>query len=58
MLVLGRERQLTARELAGRVSEIVDGIGTIRACQEPNTESGHQVSSRQGLGYGPKRPLG
>ena len=30
LLVLGRERQLTARELSGRISEIFDGIGTIR----------------------------
>ena len=27
LIVLGRERQLTARELSGRVGEIVDGIG-------------------------------
>lgn len=38
LLVLGRERQLTARELAGRVSEIVDGIGTIRAFDTSNLE--------------------
>lgn len=31
LLILGRERQLTARELSGRVSEIVDGIATIHA---------------------------
>ena len=29
LIRLGRERQLTARELSGRVGEIVDGIGTI-----------------------------
>lgn len=38
LLVLGRERQLTARELSGRVSEIVDGIGTIRAHDTSNFE--------------------
>ncbi len=38
LLVLGRERQLTARELAGRVSEIVEGIGTIHAYDTSNFE--------------------
>nr|WP_316655436.1 ABC transporter transmembrane domain-containing protein [uncultured Gellertiella sp.] len=38
LLILGRERQLTARELAGRVSEIVDGIGTIHAFDTSNYE--------------------
>lgn len=38
LLVLGRQRQLTARELAGRVSEIVDGIGTIHAYDTSNYE--------------------
>lgn len=38
LLVLGRERQLTARQLAGRVSEIVDGIGTIHAYDTSNYE--------------------
>lgn len=38
LLVLGRERQLTARELSGRVSEIVDGIGTIRGYDTSNFE--------------------
>ncbi|MBL0373648.1 ATP-binding cassette domain-containing protein [Rhizobium sp. KVB221] len=38
LLVLGRERQLTARELSGRVSEIFDGIGTIRAYDTSNYE--------------------
>ena len=38
LLILGRERQLTARELAGRVSEIVDGIGTIHAYDTSNYE--------------------
>ncbi len=38
LLVLGRERQLTARELAGRVSEIFDGIQTIHAYDTSNFE--------------------
>ncbi len=38
LLVLGRERQITARELAGRVSEIVEGIGTIHAYDTSNYE--------------------
>jgi putative ABC transport system ATP-binding protein len=38
LLVLGRERQLTARELSGRVSEIFEGIGTIRAYDTTNYE--------------------
>ncbi|WP_245294885.1 ABC transporter ATP-binding protein [Rhizobium rhizosphaerae] len=38
LLVLGRERQITARELAGRVGEIVDGIGTIHAYDTSNYE--------------------
>lgn len=38
LLVLGRERQLTARQLSGRVSEIVDGINTIHAYDTSNWE--------------------
>lgn len=38
LLVLGRQRQLTARELAGRVSEIVEGINTIRTYDTTNYE--------------------
>lgn len=38
LLVLGRERQLTARELSGRVSEIFDGIHTIRTYDTSNFE--------------------
>ena len=36
--MLGRERQLTARELAGRVGEIVDGIGAIHVHDTSNYE--------------------
>ncbi|RFC63941.1 MULTISPECIES: ABC transporter transmembrane domain-containing protein [Mesorhizobium] len=38
LLVLGRERQLTARELSGRVGEIVDGIGAIHINDTSNFE--------------------
>jgi putative ABC transport system ATP-binding protein len=38
LLILGRQRQLTARELAGRVSEIVDGIQTVHAYDTSNWE--------------------
>lgn len=48
LLVLGRQRQLTARELAGRVSEIVDGIGVIHAYDTSNLERA-DVASRLGL---------
>lgn len=47
LLVLGRERQLTARELAGRVSEIVEGIGTIHAFDTSNLERA-DVAARLG----------
>src|SRR4029078_6181922 len=35
---LARERKLTARELSGRVGEIVDGIGTIHIHDTSNFE--------------------
>nr|WP_321446216.1 ABC transporter transmembrane domain-containing protein [uncultured Cohaesibacter sp.] len=38
LIELGRQRQLTARELAGRVSEIIDGIQTIHAYDTSNYE--------------------
>jgi putative ABC transport system ATP-binding protein len=38
LLVLGRERQLTARQLAGRVSEIVEGINAIHTHDTSNWE--------------------
>lgn len=47
LLVLGRERQLTARELSGRVSEIVDGISTIHAFDTSNFERA-DISARLG----------
>ncbi|MBA3449537.1 MAG: ABC transporter ATP-binding protein, partial [Pseudaminobacter sp.] len=38
LIQLGRERQLTARQLSGRVGEIVDGIGTIHIHDTSNFE--------------------
>ena len=38
LIRLGRERQLTARELSGRVGEIVDGIGAIHVHDTSNYE--------------------
>ncbi|OYX26524.1 MAG: hypothetical protein B7Z10_03060 [Rhodobacterales bacterium 32-66-7] len=47
LLVLGRMRQLTARELAGRVSEIVDGVNTIHSYDTSNYERA-DISDRLG----------
>ena len=47
LLVLGRQRQITARELSGRVSEIVDGISTIHAYDTSNFERA-DISARLG----------
>jgi putative ABC transport system ATP-binding protein len=38
LIELGRDRQLTARQLAGRVAEMVDGIQTIHAYDTSNYE--------------------
>ncbi len=38
LIVLGRERQLTARALSGRVGEIVDGIGAVHIHDTSNYE--------------------
>nr|WP_274706736.1 ABC transporter transmembrane domain-containing protein [Allorhizobium sonneratiae] len=38
LIDLGRRRQLTARHLAGRVGEIVEGVGTIHAFDTSNYE--------------------
>lgn len=38
LIELGKERQLTARQLAGRVSEVVDGIGMIHTNDTSNFE--------------------
>jgi len=47
LLVLGRQRQITARELSGRVSEIVEGIATIHAYDTSNYERA-DISARLG----------
>ena len=47
LLVLGRERQLTARALAGRVAEGVDGAAEIHANDTSNYERA-EISSRLG----------
>lgn len=47
VLVLGRERQLTARQLAGRVAEVVDGIREVRANDTSNFERA-DVAARLG----------
>jgi len=38
LILLGRERQLTARQLAGRVGEIVDGISSVHVHDTSNYE--------------------
>jgi putative ABC transport system ATP-binding protein len=38
LIELGRQRQLGARQLAGRIGEMVDGIGTIHAYDTSNYE--------------------
>ncbi|WP_337267172.1 ABC transporter ATP-binding protein [Oryzifoliimicrobium ureilyticus] len=48
LLELGRQRQLTARELSGRVGEIVDGIETIHSNDTSNLERA-DIASRLGL---------
>jgi len=47
LLVLGRERQLTARALAGRIAEAVDGVVEIHANGTSNYERA-ELSSRLG----------
>ena len=47
LLVLGRERQLTARQLAGRVGEIVEGITAIRVNDTSNWERA-EIAGRLG----------
>src|SRR5919206_5359418 len=46
-LVLGRERQLTARALAGRIAECVDGVAEIHAHDTSNYERA-EISARLG----------
>ena len=47
LLVLAKQRQLTARQLAGRIAESVDGIVEIRAHDTSNYERA-EISSRLG----------
>ena len=47
LLVLGRERQLTARALAGRIAESVDGVVEIHANDTSNYERA-EISARLG----------
>lgn len=47
LIELGRERQLTARMLSGRVGEIVDGISTIHTNDTSNLERA-DISARLG----------
>jgi putative ABC transport system ATP-binding protein len=47
LLVLGKQQQLTARDLAGRVSEVVEGIGEARTNDTSNYERA-DISHRLG----------
>lgn len=47
LIRLGRERQLTARQLSGRVNEIIDGIVTVHALDTSNYERA-DISDRLG----------
>jgi putative ABC transport system ATP-binding protein len=47
LIILGRERQLTARELAGRVGEVFDGINVVRTNDTSNYERA-DISHRLG----------
>ena len=49
-LMLGKQRQVTARELAGRVGEIVDGIAEIRVNDASNYERA-DIAQRLGRIY-------
>jgi putative ABC transport system ATP-binding protein len=51
LLVLGKQRQLTARELAGRVGEIVEGIVEVHTNDTSNLERS-EITSRLGRIYG------
>jgi putative ABC transport system ATP-binding protein len=51
LIVLGRERQLTARALAGRIAETVDGAAEIHANGTSNYERA-EISARLGRIFG------
>ena len=57
LIRLGRERQLTARELSGRVGEIVDGIGTIHIHDTSNYERADIADPARPHLQDPLRPL-
>ncbi len=50
LLVLARERQLTARQLAGRIAENVDGVGEVHSHDTSNYERA-DISDRLGVIY-------
>lgn len=50
LIELGRQRQITARRLAGKVNEVVEGLGTIHAYDTSNFERA-DVASRLGEIY-------
>ncbi len=50
LIELGRQRQITARRLAGKVNEVVEGLGTIHAYDTSNYERA-DVASRLGEIY-------
>jgi putative ABC transport system ATP-binding protein len=50
VLILGKQRQLTARQLAGRVAELVDGAVEVHAHDTSNYERA-DISDRLGLIY-------
>ena len=50
VLILGKQRQITARQLAGRVAELVDGAGEVHAHDTSNYERA-DISDRLGLIY-------
>jgi putative ABC transport system ATP-binding protein len=50
ILVLGKQRQLTARQLAGRVAELVDGAVEVHAHDTSNYERA-DIAARLGLIY-------
>jgi putative ABC transport system ATP-binding protein len=47
LIELGRQRQITARRLAGKVNEVVEGLGTIHAYDTSNYERA-DIASRLG----------
>ncbi|MEX0922212.1 MAG: ATP-binding cassette domain-containing protein [Rhodovibrionaceae bacterium] len=51
ILVLGRQRQLTARALAGRISELLDGATEVHANDATHWERA-EISNRLGLIFG------